>query len=67
MVCRIIWVDRVALRGTEAAVGCGELAIVLQKRHIGKTQIDNLAKLNLLKGSHFIKSIKGEQQSRGRC
>ena len=34
MVCGIIWVDRVAPRGVEAAVGCKELAIVTMKKKI---------------------------------
>ena len=32
MVCRIIWADRVAPRGAEAAEGCEELAIVSMKK-----------------------------------
>ena len=32
MVCRIIWADRVAPRGAEAAMGCEELAIVTTKK-----------------------------------
>ena len=48
MVCRIIWTDRVVTRGTEAAVGCEELAIVTIKKTYKKIQIDNnLAKLRL--------------------
>ena len=32
MVCRIIWVDRVASRGAEATGGCKGLAIVTTKK-----------------------------------
>ena len=32
MVCRIIWADKVAPRGVEAATGCEELAIVTTKK-----------------------------------
>ena len=32
MVCGIIWADRVAPRGAEAAVGCKKLAIVTTKK-----------------------------------
>ena len=32
MVCGIIWADRIALRGEEAAEGCKELAIVTMKK-----------------------------------
>ena len=55
MVFRIIWVDRVALRGAEAAVGCKELAIVTTKKtHIKNANRRSQAKLSLLKGSHLI-------------
>ena len=65
MVCRIIWADRVAPRGAEAATGCEELAIVTtKKKQVKKIQIDNnLVKLSLLKGSYLIKSRIGEQWS----
>ena len=32
MVCGIIWADKVAPRGAEAAAGCEELAIVTKKK-----------------------------------
>ena len=64
MVCRIIWADRVALRGAEAAVGYEKLTIVTLKRLVKKAPIDNNpVKLSLLKGSHLIKGKIGEQQS----
>ena len=62
MVCGIIWADRVASKGSEAATGCKELAIVTIKKHVKKTQIgNNLVKQRLFKVSHLIKSRIGEQ------
>ena len=47
MVYRIIWADRVALRGAEAATGCEELVIVntkkMQKKNTNR-QKPNIAK-----------------------
>ena len=64
IICGIIWADRVALRGAEAVVGCKELVIVtIKKRHIRKTQIENLAKLSFLRESHLIEKRIGKQRS----
>ena len=37
MVCSIIWADRVALRGTEVAMGYEEIAIVTTKKTYKKS------------------------------
>ena len=64
MVYGIIWADRLAPRGVEAAAGCKELAIGTMKRLVIKSQIEgHQAKLSLLKGSHLIKSRSSKQQS----
>ena len=49
MVCGIIWADRVAPRGAEAAVGCEELAIVTMK----KTRNKNTNRLQPSKAKPF--------------
>ena len=62
MVCRIIKVDGVAPRGTEAAMGYKELVIVTIKYTCKKnTNRRYPSKTNPFKGSHVIKNKIGKQ------
>ena len=64
MVCRIIWVDRVAPRGAEAATGYKKLTIVTTKKTCKKiANRKQLNKENPIKGSHIFKGKTGEQWS----
>ena len=61
MVCKIIWVDRVALRGVEAATSYKELAIVTNKiTHKKSINRRQLSKAILIKGYHIIKNKIGK-------
>ena len=61
MVYRIIWADRVALRGAEEATGCRELAVVTTRKTCKESTNGRKAiKIIPLKGSHVIKSKIGE-------
>ena len=58
MVYRIIWADRVAPRGAEAATSCQKLALVTTKIHKKNAKRKQLIKANPMKGCHIIKSKK---------
>ena len=62
MICRIIWVDRVAPKGAEAAMGYEELIIVTMKKiHKKSTNRKQPSESNPINRSHIIKSKMRKQ------
>ena len=63
MVHRIIWADRIAPVGVEAAMCYDELAIVTtNKIHKEKANRRQLSEANQIEGAYIIKSNVGEQR-----